>query len=204
MKSIAPVAILLSLLACRREAQPSATDTMATSTTQTATSGTTSTTSTGSSGGTISSLNAGDRDFVMNAARGGMSEVSLGRMASENGVSNEVRTFGNRMVADHSKANQELAELARNKGLSAPTDVNHEQKKTADELSKQSGADFDKAYASAMVKDHQEDVAEFQKMSSQAQDPDLRAWINKTLPTLQDHLAMAKQMEAKVRKGATP
>src|SRR5947199_64243 len=72
-------------------------------------------------------------------------------------------------------------------------------KKTQDELSKKSGKDFDKSYINDMVKDHEKDVAEFQKKSTAAQDPDLKAWVSKTLPTLQDHLKMAKETAAKVK-----
>ncbi len=183
-------------LACQ-EQKVSSTDTMATSTTQTTTSGTTSTTSTGASGGTVSSLTAEDKEFVIHAAQGGMSEVSLGQMASEKATSAEVKKFADRMVNDHGKANDELARLAKDKGLALPTEVNDAQKQTGDELSKKVGKDFDKAYMTEMIRDHEKDVAEFVKMSKDARDPDLKAWVTKTLPTLQDHLRMAKQTAAK-------
>ncbi len=184
--------LTLFALACG-EQKVSSTDTMATSTTQTTTSGTTSTTSTGSSGGTISSLTAEDKEFVIKAAQGGMSEVGLGQMASEKATSTDVKNFANRMVNDHGQANDELAKLAKNKGLALPTELNGEQNKMADELSKKVGRDFDKAYMTEMIRDHETDVAEFEKMSKDARDPDLKAWVTKTLPTLQDHLRVAKQ-----------
>jgi putative membrane protein len=100
------------------------------------------------------------------------------------------------MVTDHSKANDELKQLATTKGLTLPATLSAEHQKTADELAKKKGKDFDKAYMNDMVKDHEKDVAEFQKQSTSAQDPDLKAWATKTLPTLQDHLKQAKQVSS--------
>jgi putative membrane protein len=181
----------------------SATDTSATTSTVdtsgTETSGTTSTSSTGSSGGTVSSLDPADKDFVMKAAQGGMAEVMLGQMASSKGTSPDVKNFGNRMVSDHGKANDELKQLAQNKGMALPADVDDESKKMSEKLSKASGKDFDKQYISGMVDDHEKDVKEFQKASTNAKDPDLKAWASKTLPTLQDHLKMAKDTKAKLK-----
>jgi putative membrane protein len=181
----------------------SGTDTSATTSTVdtsgTETSGTTSTTSTGSSGGTVSSLDPADKDFVMKAAQGGMAEVMLGQMASSKGTSPDVKNFGNRMVSDHGKANDELKQLAQNKGMALPADTDKEHKDAADKLSKASGKDFDKQYISNMVDDHEKDVKEFEKESKDAKDPDLKAWASKTLPTLQDHLKMAKDTKAKVK-----
>jgi putative membrane protein len=181
----------------------SATDTsMTTSTVDTSgteTSGTTSTSSTGSSGGTVSSLDPGDKDFMMKAAQGGMAEVMLGQIASSKGTSPDVKNFGNRMVSDHGKANDELKQLAQNKGMALPADVDDESKKMSDKLSTLSGKDFDKAYINGMVDDHEKDVKEFEKASTDAKDPDLKAWVTKTLPTLQDHLKMAKETKAKLK-----
>ena len=176
----------------------SSTDTSATTST-TDTSSTASASSTAASGGTVSSLSAADKDFVMKAAQGGMAEVTTGQLASSKATNADVKNFGNRMVTDHGKANDELKQLATNKGIALPTETDAEHKKSANDLEKKSGKDFDKAYMTDMVKDHEHDVAEFQKESKSAQDPDLKNWVTKTLPTLQDHLKMAKQTAAKVK-----
>lgn len=180
-----------------------ATDTSGTTltidTSGTETSGTTSTSSTGSSGGTISSLVTADKEFVMKAAQGGMAEVMLGQMASSKGTSPDVKTFGNRMVSDHGKANDELKQLAQTKGMALPADADDESKKMSDKLSKLSGKDFDREYINGMVEDHEKDVKEFEKASKDATDSDLRAWVSKTLPTLQDHLKMARDAKAKLK-----
>jgi putative membrane protein len=196
-------ALALTAFTCRNETNNNNTDTSTTTsivdTSGTETSGTTSTTSTGSSGGTVSSLDTTDKEFVVKAAQGGMAEVMLGQMASSKGTSPDVKNFGNRMVSDHGKANDELKQLAQNKGMALPGDVDKETKKFADRLSKTSGKDFDKEYINNMVDDHEKDVNEFEKASKNAKDPDLRAWAAKTLPTLQDHLKMAKDTKAKLK-----
>jgi putative membrane protein len=125
--------------------------------------------------------------------------VALGSLAAQQGTNPDVKNFGTRMTNDHGKANDELKALATNKGLSLPTELDAEHKSKQDELSKKSGKDFDKAYMDDMVKDHEKDVAEFQKESTSAQDPDLKAWVTKTLPTLQDHLKMAKETAGKLK-----
>ena len=173
----------------------SGTDTSGTTTTSTAASATT----TGSTGGTVSNLSVEDKDFVMKAAVGGMAEVQLGQLAQQKAQNADVKTFGNRMVTDHSKANDELKHLATTKGLALPTDLDSKNKKTADELSKKAGGAFDKAYMSDMVKDHEADVKEFEKAAKNAKDADIKNWASKTLPTLQEHLRMAQQTNKKLK-----
>jgi len=187
-------ATALVLAACTKTENTENTSTSTTSTSMTDTSSTTSTTGT-----SVSTLSADDKDFAMKAAQGNMAEVNGGTMASTKGTSPDVKNFGNRMVNDHGKALDELKQLAQTKGITLPADVNADQKAEADKLSKLSGKDFDKEYTDAMVKDHEEDVAEFDKASKNAQDPDLKAWAAKVLPIIQDHLKMAKEMAGKVK-----
>ncbi|HKS22097.1 MAG TPA: DUF4142 domain-containing protein [Thermoanaerobaculia bacterium] len=184
----------LFLAACKKTETVDNTATTSTSTSMTDTSSTTTTTGTAAT-----TLSKDDQDFATKAAQGNMAEVNGGTMASTKGTSPDVKNFGNRMVNDHGKALDELKQLAQTKGITLPTDVNDDQKKEADKLSKLSGKDFDKEYTDAMVKDHEEDVAEFDKASKNAQDPDLKAWAAKVLPIIQDHLKMAKEMVGKVK-----
>jgi putative membrane protein len=146
----------------------------------------------------MSTLTEDEKKFMMAAAQGGMSEVSGGNMAASKGTNADVKAFGQRMVTDHGKANDELKQLAATKGVALPSDVSGDQKKMADHLNTLSGKAFDKGYIDDMVEDHVKDVAEFEKMSKDAKDPDLKAWVTKTLPTLQDHLKMAKATQKKV------
>ncbi|HYX27595.1 MAG TPA: DUF4142 domain-containing protein [Pyrinomonadaceae bacterium] len=136
--------------------------------------------------------------FATAAAQGGMAEVELGRLATQRAGDASVREFGARMVADHSRANTELKSVAAQKGIQLPNDMNSEQKSEMDKLSKMSGADFDKEYMSTMVKDHKDDVKDFETQSQNGNDPDIKAFAGKTLPTLQQHLQMAQQTAQKV------
>jgi len=133
-----------------------------------------------------------DTEFAVEAADGGMLEVQLGELALKNAKSAPVREFAQKMVDDHGKANAQLKALAEKKGISIPTVLSDKCQKKMDELSLKSGAEFDKAYADLMVKDHKEDVDEFKKESEKGNDPELRAWAGETLPTLEHHLKMAE------------
>jgi len=136
--------------------------------------------------------------FATNAAQGGMAEVELGRLATQRAGDVSVREFGARMVADHSRANSELKSIAGQKGIQLPTELSSEQKSEMDKLSKMSGAEFDKEYMSAMLKDHETDVKDFDTQAREGNDPEIKAFAGKTLPTLQQHLQMAQQAAQKV------
>ncbi|WP_020606184.1 DUF4142 domain-containing protein [Spirosoma spitsbergense] len=128
-------------------------------------------------------------EFAMKAANGGMMEVELGRMAQEKGTSQDVKEFGSMMVADHSKANDELKTLATAKNITLPSTLGEEAQEDVNELAKLSGKEFDKKYVSMMVDDHKEDVDAFKKAAEDnSVDPDIKAFAAKTLPTLQQHL----------------
>jgi putative membrane protein len=139
-----------------------------------------------------------DHAFAMDAARGGLAEVELGRIASQNAGDDSVKQFGLKMVDDHSKANDELKQIASSKGIALPSSVTSKDRRTADKLQKMNGASFDKAYMKDMVADHETDVAEFEREARSGKDPDLKAFAEKTLPTLKEHLQMARDAAAKV------
>lgn len=138
-------------------------------------------------------LSSGDRKFMEKAAIGGLAEVQMGQLAKDHGMSDEVKSFGNRMVTDHGKANEELKSLASSKGISLPTDLDRKHKSKMDKLAKLQGPDFDRAYMKDMVSDHKKDVSEFKKESKKAKDADLQKFASSTLPTLEEHLAMAEK-----------
>ena len=146
---------------------------------------------------------AGDQKFVMEAAKGGMAEVELGKLAADKASSSDVKKFGQRMVDDHGKANDELKTLAQNKNITLPTAVDAQDKATIDRLSKLSGDAFDRAYMQAMLKDHRKDVSEFRAESKSGKDPDVKAWASKTLPTLEEHLKMAQDANKAVGTSGT-
>ena len=193
--------LVMAALACKKDETYTSDTSSTTSTTDTST--TTSaydtTGSTAATNAAATPMDPADSDFMMKAAQGGLAEVDMGYMASSKATNPDVKKFGDRMVTDHSKANDELKQLAATKGVTLPTAVSDEEKKDMDAMSAKSGKDFDKGYIDDMVKDHEKDVAEFEKASKEAKDADLKAWAAKTLPTLQKHLEMAKEAQKKVK-----
>ena len=128
-----------------------------------------------------------------------MEEVQGGKLAQKQGASQAVRNFGEHMINDHSEANTGLKEIATQKGVALPTQLSHEQNSSLQHLAGLSGAEFDKAYAQDMVKGHTAAVKTFQQAAQSATDTDLRAWAQTALPLLQEHLVMAKQMQAAIQ-----
>ena len=145
----------------------------------------------------------GDAHFAKEAAQGGMAEVKLGQLAQEKGANDSVKSFGKRMVDDHSKAGDKLKEVTSRENITLPTDISAKDQATYDRLSKLNSAAFDRAYARDMVKDHETDVAAFQKEANTGRDDSLKGFASETLPTLQDHLKQAKEMMKSVGGGTS-
>ena len=144
-----------------------------------------------------------DTLFVKHAAKGGLAEVELGQLAADHASSEEVKKFGQRMVTDHGKANDELKSLAQQKNITLPTEIDAADKALHDRLSKLSGAAFDRAYMQHMLADHRKDVNEFKHESTAGKDPDVKAWASKTLPTLEEHLKQAQDTTKAVGTSGT-
>jgi len=144
-------------------------------------------------------LTQGDRAFLNEAAAGGMAEVEMGRLAAQKGQNPDVKRFGERMVTDHSKVNDELKQLAARKGVTVPGTPSAEQKEEMDKLAKLSGAAFDRQYMKLMVADHDTDVKGFKEQASNASDSDVKSFVSKTLPTLEEHQKMAHEIAGKLK-----
>ena len=140
--------------------------------------------------------------FAAAAASGGMAEVQLGQLAQQNGNSDAVKSFGQQMVTDHSKAGDDLKNVAQKEGMALPMNISKEDQDTYDRLSQLHGAQFDQKYAQDMVKDHQKDIADFQQEASSGKNASLKDFASRTLPTLKNHLRMAQDMEHKVSAGS--
>ena len=121
------------------------------------------------------------------AARGGMMEVAMGRMAEQKGQSDDVKSFGKRMVTDHGKANDELKKIAAQKNVKLPA-----KEPTVSWSS-------DKAYIDMMVKDHEKDLAEFKEEANSGNDPDVKKFAEDTAKMVQEHLDLAKQTLSKLK-----
>jgi putative membrane protein len=139
-----------------------------------------------------------DAAFYKHAAEGGMAEVQLGNLAQEKSSNPSVKDFGAMMVKDHSAANEKLKSIAASKNIKLPSSPSVAQMGTKTKLKVLSGETFDKSYVKGMIKDHQEDIAEFKKEAASGQDPDAKAFAQATLPTLETHLkrirAIASEM----------
>ncbi len=142
-----------------------------------------------------------DHAFMKKAAEGGMAEVQMGQLAQQNGQSQQVKEFGQRMVTDHSKANDELKQVAQQQGVQLPDSPSAKQKAEYKRLSKLHGDAFDDAYAKLMVSDHKKDVAEFQREADSGNNPEVKNWAGQTLPTLKEHLQLAEQMKGSENLG---
>ncbi len=145
------------------------------------------------------STNTDASDFMTKAASGGMLEVQLGQMAQQKGVSQRVKDFGLMMVRDHTKSNDELKTIAQQKGLTIPQTLSDDHQKHLDELAKQSGNDFDKAYIDMMVNDHKGDIDEYKKAADNIGDPAIKAFAKNTIPTLQMHLDSVQAIKASMK-----
>lgn len=144
--------------------------------------------------GTITEATEEDSEFAIMAASGGLMEVELGRLAQTKASNAAVKQFGTMMVEEHTKANDELKEIAARRNITLPTTMGTDHQKHVDELSKLSGKEFDDKYLDLMVEDHEDDVDHFQKAAADLKDADLRAFAAKTLPTLQNHLEKVRAL----------
>jgi putative membrane protein len=142
-------------------------------------------------------ISGDDAKFAVKAAAGGLAEVELGKLAQEKGSSQEIKKFGAMMVKDHSAANAELAELAKNKHIVLPETIDEKTTKLKDKLNTKTGQDFDRAYVEAMVADHKEDTAAFVRAIKVVKYPEMTAFAKKTLPVLKMHLAEAEKIKSK-------
>lgn len=136
-----------------------------------------------------------DGKFMMTAAAGGMAEVELARLAQERAASDAVKQYAQRMIDDHTKANQELMQIASTKGVTLPTGPDAKHMALMERLRGLSGAAFDSTYIKeAGVKDHQSMEKLFRNETTKGKDADVMAFATRTLPTVQDHLRMARDL----------
>ncbi len=136
-----------------------------------------------------------DAEFAVDAANGGLTEVQLGRVAQDKGTDPRVKEFGKMMVDDHTKANDELKELAASKNITLPAAPGEDMEKMVADISSKNGKDFDKAYIRQMVKDHEKTVKLFENGQKNVKDAEIRAFIDKTLPVLKSHLDHIRNLD---------
>lgn len=136
-----------------------------------------------------------DRKFIQEAAESGMFEVEIAQLASSKATNPDVKALATTLARDHSNANNELVQLANSKKVELPAAPPRDKRNDIEKLAKLTGNEFDQRFMREVgIKDHEKDIKRFEKASEKAKDADLRAWINKTLPKLREHLAMAQKM----------
>lgn len=135
-----------------------------------------------------------DASFMREAAADSLAEIQLGHIALDKSSSGQVKELAQRIIDDHTKANDQLMTIAERKQVTLPTAPMPKQKKEADKLQAMSGTAFDQAYARTMVKDHRKAVKLFGMESQKASDPDVKQFASATLPVLKTHLQMSEQL----------
>lgn len=128
----------------------------------------------------------------MQAADGSLAEIELGKLAQKNGSSATVKQFGQRMVEDHGKANQELGAIATKLGVTPPKRPSEKHQSAIKKFTKLSGEQVDREYVNHMVMDHVKDVTLFEHQAKRGASAELKTFASKTLPVLQEHLKMAR------------
>lgn len=139
-----------------------------------------------------------DAEFLAKAASGGMLEVEMGKQVAARAVTPDAKKFAEQMVADHTKSNAELMDLAKKKNITLPTTLGDDHAKVLKDVVEEKGVKMDQEYMKEMLKDHEEDVKEFTDASIKASDPDIKAFAAKNVPVLKMHLDMVTKMKATV------
>ena len=130
--------------------------------------------------------------FASEAWRADAAEIKLAQLAEKNGSSDTVKTFARTMIRDHTQANEQLQGVLKANHWNAPQGMSQHDQQQYDRLAKLKGQEFDRAYIQYMLKDHEHDVRLFQQEARNLKNPELRSWVQKTLPVLEHHLHMAE------------
>lgn len=133
-----------------------------------------------------------DMEFVLKAADGGLLEVKLGELAAKQATSQQCKSFGKKMITDHTKVNDELKALAKKKQINIPGKLTSAKQQQYDSLAALRGDPFDMLYMNMMIASHEETIGLFQTESNDGKDPDLKKWADSKIPALKHHLEMAK------------
>lgn len=148
-------------------------------------------------------LSQADRDFITKAAKGGLMEVAAGNLAAKRGLDPAVKEFGQKMVTDHTAANERLKSLADSKQLNLPDSLSPEESANLGKLEALVGTDFDQTYSHMMVKDHVDDISDFEKELKKGNDSDVKSFAETTLPTLRHHQMLANRLYSQEKKSSS-
>ena len=134
------------------------------------------------------SVEKADSQFTVDAAGSSIAEVALGKLAQQKAIDRRIKNFGTMMIKNHSKLKDSITALAAIKKIAIPAVVDANVQKELADLAKKAGNDFDKAYIKYMIDNHKKDISTFEAATKKCQDPDIKAFAVKTLPTLRTHL----------------
>jgi putative membrane protein len=141
------------------------------------------------------SLAQADQDFILAAAQGGMTEVKLGELAAQKGMRDDVKSFGQMMVKDHTAINDDLKALAVQKGVTLPGSLDSKHQGMVDKMAALTGSAFDDAYVERMIKAHTKDAKAFNAEAAETKDADIKSFLDKSIPVVEDHLKRVKAMK---------
>jgi putative membrane protein len=137
----------------------------------------------------------GDRKFIEQAAGSGMFEVQVSQLAASKATDANVKSYASMLVDHHTAANNELVKIANARGVELPAAPPRGLRKDIEKLGKKNGAEFDKDYIREVgIKAHEKDIKLFQGASKDVKDAELKAFVDKTLPQLREHLAAAQKL----------
>jgi putative membrane protein len=164
-------------------------------------------TGTGAATPTATDMQQADMEFANKAATAGKAEVELAKVGTEKAADPDVKTFADRLVQDHTKANEQLTQIMQSKGMEMPAEEPAEAKAEYDRITALSGNEFDREFMMHWVSSHEKGVELYSTEAESGQDPELKQFAADTLPTLQEHLDEAKRIEMSLQQvagGAAP
>ncbi len=140
-------------------------------------------------------LSSADKSFLKSAAVANMTEAHLGKMAQDQASQDAVKHFGETLTQDHTKAYEELTAVAGKTGQSIPRGIDIRRNRVIEQLIRDKGSAFDRQFVSHEVQDHRRTIAEFKREAEHGRNPEVKAYAQKMIPTLEEHLRKAEGLE---------
>lgn len=142
-----------------------------------------------------SQIARGDRKFIEEAAGHGMFEVQIAQLAAAKATDANVKSYASMLVDHHTAANNELVKIANARGVELPAAPKRALRRDVEKLGKKNGEEFDRDFVRQVgVKAHEKDIKMFEKARKDVKDPELKAFVDKTLTSLREHLAAAEKL----------
>jgi putative membrane protein len=135
-----------------------------------------------------------DKAFVAKALQGGLTEVQLGQLTLQKSQNQQVKEFAQKMVDDHTRLGEQMKPVAQQLGVKVPDEPSKKDRQLIEKMQSLSGSAYDQAYVKDMVKDHKQDLSEFQAEASNGQDPNVKDAAAQGSKVIAQHLQMAQQL----------